>query len=952
MGMEALSHDMNETASGPSNLSTTPPILDEIKLLQERLLHLESQAAHQWKATVEDARPEGSDGRDKAKSLEPDDDKALRKHIRKAPGGKHWVERTEQRAEHTAEGRKDHGQEPNRDGTGLARSTMYHVKPSGDLFRQGEATAVLGAKGWVETHGPPFPGLRPADEAIIRQENKPLPHRGMRPPTSVDQFYERPARSGRRTFEVHPPRLSRKLGPPTPWDESDSEEWSSDTSTRSQDFKYFRARLRGDFEWELDRLNAQVMRYRKHQDKKKSRELAIQAQKAKEDRKEAFGAPNANLDPDGVGAGNGKPGIRHLNPVGWSAFILRLVTGVIDVLIEEPRLSSDVKPWAKVKREKKDKEKHGKEVNLRTPGAKNMSSKDDPTQGRQQSTPWTVQDPLPERMRINSKQIIDILSDIHGSPLCLDASELSSVALLRPFRILHAYDKEIREMCSRLEDGMIDGPEEDNSANEEVEKKQAEPNTSSDKETLEKPSDAEGKAGAVEDEKLPTQEEQRLQLEHLKCLREFMDEFIGRKVAYLNSVNCSKIFFSDVWHLFQPGTSVISADGKQAYRVVSLKSKPHKGADRWEAFWTRQHQKKRKASDSSDESEDESGAEITIKCVFIHFDGESFGPVLQTFHINKWEGEKEVTYLDVYPFRFHILKSLDKRPLSSKTPISMREQEVEEGVQVLRQKLIDRGRVFLDVAAVKQMYYSGLALDTRDEIESQVMVDFEEALGNETRKSWIPKITRLVGSDWNSKTDETDEGCTAECCWQENVHDDAYVETDNTDKFIDDMMAEIKDTPHQLPSTIIFPRTLDEIKTGSNALTEDELMIMSYSVFGFVLRDRVWGEFLLYLPNPQWNQLMRNTHRVAKLDLDCMSAVRSTRGPTDQTDDDLEEGGQGAFGQLVLPRGHKKMVLSLISQHFRNKGSQESTDKPMDIVRGKGELSMVLNLHFGLPCSF
>jgi hypothetical protein len=69
-----------------------------------------------------------------------------------------------------------------------------------------------------------------------------------------------------------------------------------------------------------------------------------------------------------------------------------------------------------------------------------------------------------------------------------------------------------------------------------------------------------------------------------------------------------------------------------------------------------------------------------------------------------------------------------------------------------------------------------------------------------------------------------------------------------------------------------------------------------------------------------------------------MSAVRSTGSATEQSDDDLEEGGQGAFGQLVLPPGHKKMVLSLISQHFRNKESKESNDKQLDIVRGKGKL--------------
>lgn len=72
-----------------------------------------------------------------------------------------------------------------------------------------------------------------------------------------------------------------------------------------------------------------------------------------------------------------------------------------------------------------------------------------------------------------------------------------------------------------------------------------------------------------------------------------------------------------------------------------------------------------------------------------------------------------------------------------------------------------------------------------------------------------------------------------------------------------------------------------------------------------------------------------------------MSAVRSPGDATEQTDDDFEEGGQGAFGQLVLPPGYKKMVLSLISQHFRNKGSQESNDKQTDIVRGKGKSSLM-----------
>jgi flagellar biosynthesis GTPase FlhF len=54
-----------------------------------------------------------------------------------------------------------------------------------------------------------------------------------------------------------------------------------------------------------------------------------------------------------------------------------------------------------------------------------------------------------------------------------------------------------------------------------------------------------------------------------------------------------------------------------------------------------------------------------------------------------------------------------------------------------------------------------------------------------------------------------------------------------------------------------------------------------------------------------------------------------------------------AFGQLVLPRGHKKMVLSLISQHFRDKESTVADDVQNDIISGKGK-GLIIPLH-GLP---
>lgn len=59
---------------------------------------------------------------------------------------------------------------------------------------------------------------------------------------------------------------------------------------------------------------------------------------------------------------------------------------------------------------------------------------------------------------------------------------------------------------------------------------------------------------------------------------------------------------------------------------------------------------------------------------------------------------------------------------------------------------------------------------------------------------------------------------------------------------------------------------------------------------------------------------------------------------------------QTAFDQLVLPKGHKEMVLSLIAQHFRDKESASKESKEtqqVDIIRGKGK-GLIILLH-GAP---
>lgn len=53
----------------------------------------------------------------------------------------------------------------------------------------------------------------------------------------------------------------------------------------------------------------------------------------------------------------------------------------------------------------------------------------------------------------------------------------------------------------------------------------------------------------------------------------------------------------------------------------------------------------------------------------------------------------------------------------------------------------------------------------------------------------------------------------------------------------------------------------------------------------------------------------------------------------------MRESTRNAFERLELPEGHREMVKSLVTQHFRDKQTSFANDEQTDLIRGKGELS-------------
>lgn len=76
------------------------------------------------------------------------------------------------------------------------------------------------------------------------------------------------------------------------------------------------------------------------------------------------------------------------------------------------------------------------------------------------------------------------------------------------------------------------------------------------------------------------------------------------------------------------------------------------------------------------------------------------------------------------------------------------------------------------------------------------------------------------------------------------------------------------------------------------------------------------------------------------MDLAHLSYIRGTRHDGHSGDKGQTELRETAFDQLVLEKGHKDMLLSLVAQHYRSKESLTAASEQVDIVRGKGTVYM------------
>ncbi|TFB05621.1 hypothetical protein CCMA1212_002024 [Trichoderma ghanense] len=607
-------------------------------------------------------------------------------------------------------------------------------------------------------------------------------------------------------------------------------------------------------------------------------------------------------------------------PMGWTAFKFQQHGDssrdlcVIEVLAEEPSITFDGynNPWFMRYTEKS--------LNISTNGSTQKVEQKVASWADIVHSPNRGKQLMPERIRIRSINIIKMLNNIFKNK-AKDFRMNGAVVMIRPFRALVHYDQEIRAKFAQLKekygDDALKVPDTEEAKvaaagqdNPKLAETQGPPPSTGPED--DDPADGQDEPSSAKDDKKEAKDEAKTSNEgsetieeeeftssltayqHLGCLIDFMDNTIQAKMDYLSGTQPRTISFNHLWYLFKPGDDVVGQGRRQAYRVISITSTGHKVTPPWRN-WKR--------------DESEPAASITLFCVYIDFDGKQLGPVSKSFVISKFDGEKAITALEVYPIRFAESPTATYQQARDDFALSSSPKDKDDPKASFRQELIDRGKMFIDVASVKHMHYNGFTLEARDEVDSQVMVDFAEAFAATQANGWQPEIESLIGKDLGGSGSSEDETCSAACCAGEYVYNDNYVDKTRNENYIARLMPG-PDEPNDEPSVAIYPRPLKEITAAKGTLTNDDLIIMSYRVFGFVLRSRKW----------------------AKLDLKYLSPV--SEGSKEQT----------AFDQLVLPKQHKDIVYCLVDQHFRNKEARVSDNEEVDIIRGKGK-GLILLLH-------
>ncbi|THX40507.1 hypothetical protein D6D10_03441 [Aureobasidium pullulans] len=356
----------------------------------------------------------------------------------------------------------------------------------------------------------------------------------------------------------------------------------------------------------------------------------------------------------------------------------------------------------------------------------------------------------PERIRINSVPILAVIEDLDPITYRLELNPTLPTTMLRPYMRLirmedmlmnHLSDLETKwavaesEELKRKADSTFDITNDERAAPKTPQLAKEDsihslpasalslsPNT---KESAQNEKDKQDHSTFATSDPLTDSIEA---LRDLRCLKQFFELYIHPTVDRFRSKTARKVRFADLWYLFPYGEEIFLASALGAEARSSFTQTAESGAYQ-SVFRVYDHSGGRLRLSNPDDDEDESNnnfqtpsagpgriESFNMICYHIDWDSKSHSPVSYRIQIKPFEGERDITSLDVYPTKYH------------------------KDFEPIRQQLLTRGRKFLELTKPTHMRYRGRTYDSHpcgynsgdplsatSFVESEIMVDFEQS---------------------------------------------------------------------------------------------------------------------------------------------------------------------------------------------------------------------------------
>lgn len=415
--------------------------------------------------------------------------------------------------------------------------------------------------------------------------------------------------------------------------------------------------------------------------------------------------------------------------------------------------------------------------------------------------------------------------------------------------------------------------------------------------------------------------------EHMETYVRFMDTKVMPLTEQFSATDGgrTKIAFEDLQYLFQEGqyvyrplpsnkgivndtssmsSSSMSSTYQLLWRVYSIvtpivSNDPDKAAlaeiDKADQMDTLN------PADDGDDRTSCNGDQVFIYCYFIDFDGNSYYPSYQYVTIKKYEGERAITSLPIYPATY----------LKNHQDLFARQEKC--------------GHEFMKYVRQRHVYHFGWTVSHLPNgsfiregekypefIDSEFIIDFQEAYQTspfwKPDSSYTPDLNSALTAYW------TTVGCSDEIIttlrWSENVNP-----------------GQPRKSEHDC-TMLVDGDTVGRLRRNQFLLNDDFLSATRRGVFA-----TPQGTDVRLLPR----RLVGFALRERKFVNVSISSIRPIKEQNE------------AFNMLQLDRGHKHMVRSLVREHFRLKERREKGEDTFnqDLIKGKGT-GLVFLLH-GVP---